>query len=105
MVYRIHLTGGDPVRTRVAQSPMPLSELDFASRTLQAPRLPVWLHAWRQRVVARLTPACRMPLSLIPAVGWSPSFACPARSGTYEELLERVRVALFTSCGSRCTHH
>ncbi|MEU6370290.1 winged helix-turn-helix domain-containing protein [Streptomyces sp. NPDC046931] len=91
MVYRIHFTTQDLARTRVAEAPMPLSELELAARVLQDRSQPVRLEAWRRRCLGRLTAPARMVLSLIPPVGWSPTFLAPSVAGTAEEVLEQVQ--------------
>jgi DNA-binding transcriptional ArsR family regulator len=91
VVYRIHFTVQDLARTRVAQAPMPLAELDNAARRLQDRSQPGRLDAWRRRARARLSSEAKMALSLIPSVGWSPSFLHEELTGSAEELLERLR--------------
>ncbi|MEU1309220.1 winged helix-turn-helix domain-containing protein [Streptomyces cinnamoneus] len=91
MGYRIHFTTEDLARTRVAEAPLPLSELGTAVRTLQDRSRPVLFDAWRSRVAGQLPAGARMALSLIPPVGWSPTFLNLPRAGTPEELLEEVR--------------
>ncbi|MFU8852024.1 DUF5937 family protein [Micromonospora sp. SL1-18] len=70
---------------------MPLIELDLAARALQDDSQPLRLSLWRQRAAARLTVNARMALSVIPAIGYSPSFHQPALPGTVEGVLEHVR--------------
>src|SRR5262245_27108671 len=89
MVYRIHFTIQDLARTRVAEAPMPLFELDLAARALQDRSQPARLDAWRQRARLLLPSRARMALSLIPPVGWS--FMALARTGGPEEVLEQAR--------------
>ncbi|MEU0785722.1 helix-turn-helix domain-containing protein [Streptomyces sp. NPDC006173] len=93
MVYRIHFTVQDLARTRVAEEPMPLHELELAARALQSRSQPARLDAWRHRARAQLSPQARMALALMPAVGYSPSFISPVQVGPVEELLEHVRSA------------
>ncbi|WP_328884897.1 winged helix-turn-helix domain-containing protein [Streptomyces sp. NBC_00316] len=91
MVYRIHFTVQDLARTRVAEAPMPLHELELAARALQSRSQPARLDAWRHRARTQLSAQARMALALMPAVGHSPGFLSPARAGAVEELLEQVR--------------
>lgn len=91
MVYRIHFTGEDLARTRVAEAPMPLSELNLATRLLQVRTQDPRLGAWRRSVSAPLPDSARMALSLFPPLAPSPTFAAPVLRGTPEELLELVR--------------
>jgi hypothetical protein len=88
MVQRIHFSFGDLARTRVAQAPMPLTELDLAARALQDRSQPARLDAWRHRARARLPAEARMALSLIPPVGWS--FVYPAQARTPAEAFEQM---------------
>ncbi|MEU1203547.1 MarR family winged helix-turn-helix transcriptional regulator [Streptomyces sp. NPDC005813] len=91
MVYRIHFTVQDLARTRVAEAPMPLHELELAARALQSRCRPARLDAWRRRARGQLSVQARAVLALMPAVGCSPGFLSPARAGGVEELLEQVR--------------
>ncbi|MGW3664703.1 winged helix-turn-helix domain-containing protein [Streptomyces sp. NPDC005141] len=91
MVYRIHFTVQDLARTRVAEGPMPLHELELAARALQSRSQPARLDAWRHRARAQLSAQARMALALMPAVGYSPGFISPVQVGPVEELLEYVR--------------
>jgi DNA-binding transcriptional ArsR family regulator len=89
-MIRIHFAIQDLARTRVAEARMLGSELDLAVRALQDRSQAVRLDAWRRRVRARLPGQARMVLSLIPSVGFSPSFTFSPRAGRSEELLEQV---------------
>jgi hypothetical protein len=91
MAYRIHFTSQDIARTRVADAPRPLLELECAMRALQNRSRPALLDSWRRRSRALLTPEARMALSLTPNVGFSPSFHTPAEDTSVEELLDQVR--------------
>ncbi|WP_392674639.1 winged helix-turn-helix domain-containing protein [Streptomyces sp. LN785] len=91
MVYRIHFTIQDLARTRVAEAPMPLHELELAARAVQSRSEPARLDDWRRRVRAQLSAQARMVLALMPAVGPSPGFLSPAKAGAVEELLDLVR--------------
>jgi DNA-binding transcriptional ArsR family regulator len=91
VTYRIHFTSQDLARTRVASVPMPLLELSFAARALKDRSQPVRLDQWRRHSGTRLSPEARLALSLIPSVGYSPSFVAPPGEGPPEELLESVR--------------
>ncbi|MET8327338.1 winged helix-turn-helix domain-containing protein [Streptomyces sp. NPDC005181] len=91
MVYRIHFTVQDLARTRVAEGPMPLHELELAARAVQSRSQPARFGAWRHRARAQLSAQARMALALMPAVGYSPGFLSPTKVGAVEELLEQVR--------------
>lgn len=91
MAYRIHFTPQDIARTRVANSPMPLMELDCAIRTLQDRTRPAQLDSWRRRSRGLLSADARMALSLVPGVGFSPSFLTPSTPGAPQEVLDLMR--------------
>jgi DNA-binding transcriptional ArsR family regulator len=91
MTYRIHFTTLDLARTRVTDSPMPGLELHFALRTLQSRSQPARLDAWRRRARARLTDDARMALSLVPPIGYAPTFLTPPQIDTPEAMLEAMR--------------
>jgi hypothetical protein len=97
VVYRIHFTAQDLARTRVAQAPMPLSELDSAARALRDRSQPARLDTWRRRARPRLTTEARMTLSLIPPIGWS--YGGPSESGRVEEVLDLMRAETRTEIG------
>ncbi|MEU8149441.1 winged helix-turn-helix domain-containing protein [Nonomuraea sp. NPDC048901] len=67
-----------------------MAELQLAIRMLQD-REAAWLDGWRRRVMPRLPQHARMVLSLVPAVGWAPTFLGPGKAGTLPELVEEVR--------------
>ncbi|MFJ8390923.1 ArsR/SmtB family transcription factor [Streptomyces sp. NPDC094438] len=90
MVYRVHFTVEDLMRTRVAQ-PSPLMELSAAVRMVQSRSHPIRFGAWRRAALADLDPKARMVLDLIPPGGWAPTFLSSAAIGSPHELLERAR--------------
>ncbi|WP_225848618.1 winged helix-turn-helix domain-containing protein [Streptomyces sp. HPF1205] len=91
MAYLIHFTTEDLARTKVTQAALPLMELDLAARALQDRSRPVRLDAWRQEARGRLSVHGRMALSLMPPVGWSPTFLDSSLNGSPEELLQQMR--------------
>jgi DNA-binding transcriptional ArsR family regulator len=91
VTYRIHFTAEDLARTNLARAALPLMELDLAARALQDGSQPVRLDAWRREARRRLTLQARMTLSLMPPVGWSPTFVDSSLTGAPEELLEQLR--------------
>lgn len=91
MGYRIHFTHLDLARTRVAEGPMPMHELELAARALQGRGQPMRFETWRRRARTQLSAQARMVLALMPAVGYSPGFLSPAKMGSFEDLLEHVR--------------
>jgi DNA-binding transcriptional ArsR family regulator len=91
MVYRVHFTAQDLARTRITPTPMPMIELMMAVRALQDHSQPVRLDSWRRDAAVGLSRSERMVLSLIPPVGWAPSWLMPAVAVSPSEALERVR--------------
>jgi DNA-binding MarR family transcriptional regulator len=89
-MYRIHFTTEDLARTHIAGAPMPLMELLAAARALQTRTRPVALDDWR-RSAHGLSVQARMALSLMPAVGWVPTFLSPPTAGTAEHVLDQLR--------------
>ncbi|WP_214416135.1 winged helix-turn-helix domain-containing protein [Sphaerisporangium fuscum] len=79
---------------------MPLAELQLAIRMLQSRGQPVRLDGWRRRILPRLSDQARMVLSLVPSVGWAPTFLGPGRTGTPEELFEQVRATPSATVGA-----
>lgn len=70
---------------------MALLELGLAIRALQDRSQPARLDLWRQRSGTHMSAEERMAVSLIPSVGYSPSYLGPSLGGTPEELLDYVR--------------
>jgi DNA-binding transcriptional ArsR family regulator len=92
MAYRIHFTSQDLARTRVAEGPMALPELVLAVRALQDRSQRARLDGWRRHSGAvPLSAGARMVISLIPPVGYSPSYLGPALPAPYDEGLEHIR--------------
>lgn len=92
VAYRIHFTSQDLARTCVAETPMALQELILALRVLRDRSRRARLDSWRRRsTAAPLSTGARMVLSLVPAIGYSPTYLGPALTGPPEEALERVR--------------
>ncbi|MFI1105523.1 winged helix-turn-helix domain-containing protein [Streptomyces melanogenes] len=91
MTLRIHFTADDLARTRLAEGPRPLLELDVALRVLRESAHPVRFDAWRRESFARLAPRARLAFEAVPVKGWSLEFLLPAEPGSAQELWERVR--------------
>ncbi|GAB3082644.1 winged helix-turn-helix domain-containing protein [Micromonospora schwarzwaldensis] len=91
MVYRIHFTIDDLARTRMVESPRPLTELVLAAWALRRRSQPARLAAWRQQVVTRLPARARMVFDLAPIGGYTPCFLSPTRPVDVKEQLEWVR--------------
>ncbi|MFG2217218.1 ArsR/SmtB family transcription factor [Streptomyces sp. NPDC048685] len=91
MPLRIHFTAEDLTRTRLADGPGPMLELDIALRLLQETSHPTRFGAWRRESLRRLSPRVRRLCDLIPPTGWTVDFLGHATAGTIEEALDRVR--------------
>ncbi|GGP32411.1 transcriptional regulator [Streptomyces melanogenes] len=91
VTLRIHFTADDLARTRLAEGPRPLLELDVALRVLREPVHPVRFDAWRRESFARLAPRARLAFEVVPVKGWSMEFLLPVEPGSAQELWERVR--------------
>jgi len=100
MTYRIHFTTLDLARTRVTNAPMPGLELHFALRTLQNRSQPARWDAWRRRARARLTDEARMALSLVPPIGYAPTFLTPPQIDTPGAMLEAMRTMPRSAVGA-----
>jgi DNA-binding transcriptional ArsR family regulator len=93
VVFRIHFTAEDLARTRIAGSPRPLLEANFAVRMLGERSQPPRLGAWRRQVLDRLPRNARVLFELMPPRGYTPMFLNPNRSGGVAEQLEFVCAA------------
>ncbi|KAB8162976.1 MarR family transcriptional regulator [Streptomyces sp. 3MP-14] len=91
MPLRIHLTAEDVARTRLAQEPRAMLELDLALRLLQEPSQPTRFGAWRGRSLRRLAPGARRLFDLVPPTGWSVGFLDRAMADSVEEAAEAIR--------------
>lgn len=91
MTLRIHFTADDLARTRLAEGPRPLLELDVALRVLRESVHPVRFDAWRRESFARLAPRTRLAFEVVPVTGWSLDFLLPVEPGGVQELWEGVR--------------
>ncbi|MGW6056694.1 winged helix-turn-helix domain-containing protein [Streptomyces sp. NPDC055189] len=91
MPLRLHFTAADLARTRLADGPRPMLELDIALRLLQEGSHPTRFGAWRRESLRRLPSGTRRLLDLIPPTGWTVDFLDHATVGSIDEALERVR--------------
>lgn len=91
MPLRIHFTAADLARTRLADGPRPMLELDIALRLLQEGSHANRFGAWRRQSLRRLPARSRRLLDLIPRTGWTVDFLDQAMAGSIDEALERVR--------------
>ncbi|GHJ45808.1 transcriptional regulator [Catellatospora sp. TT07R-123] len=85
-MLRIHFTGADLVRTRVAARPDPMWELALSIHLLRMRGTDPLLTAWKTGTVARLRPAgplraeTAMLLALNPPVGYFPDLLTPTEA-------------------------
>ncbi|OKI92597.1 hypothetical protein AMK10_22985 [Streptomyces sp. CB02058] len=91
MPLRIHFTAADLARTRLADAPRPMLELDIALRLLQEGSHPVRFGAWRRESLRRLSPRVRRLFDLTPPTGWTAGFLDHATADSLEEALDRLR--------------
>lgn len=91
VTLRIHFTADDLARTRVAEGPRPMLELDVALRVLQESVHRARFDAWRRESLARLAPRNRLAFDVVPPTGWSLDFLLPVEPGGVQELWEKVR--------------
>ncbi|MBH5335357.1 winged helix-turn-helix transcriptional regulator [Streptomyces pactum] len=91
MPLRIHFTAQDLARTRLAEAPRPMLELNIALRLLQEQSHPTRFGPWRRESLKRLSPQVRMLFDLVPPVGWSVDFLDHATVGGLDEALDLIR--------------
>jgi DNA-binding transcriptional ArsR family regulator len=78
-MLRIHFTGEDLARTRLATGPEPMWELLLSLHKLADAEGRLVFDGWRRRVRAGLPASARWLPHLAPPVGYSPDFLTPAR--------------------------
>ncbi|KNE81301.1 MULTISPECIES: ArsR/SmtB family transcription factor [Streptomyces] len=88
---RFHFTAEDLARTRVAEAPRPLLEVDIALRLLQERTYPVRFDAWRRQVLRHLSPQVRMLFEVTPSVGVSLNLLDAAAAREPRELFDEMR--------------
>ncbi|GAA2426396.1 winged helix-turn-helix domain-containing protein [Actinomadura vinacea] len=81
-MLRIHFTGEDLGRTRLATGPEPMWELLLSLHKLTDGEGRMIYDGWRRRVRAELPPSTRWLLHLAPPVGYSPDFLTPAQEAS-----------------------
>lgn len=91
MPLRIHFTPQDLARTRLAEGPRPMLELDIALRLLQEESHPTRFGPWRRESLRRLSPRVRGLFDLIPPTGWTVDFLDHATADSLDEALDRIR--------------
>lgn len=80
-MLRIHFTGADLMRTRIAGGPDPMWELTLSLHQLRSPSSPIF-RQWRRETIKRLHAAgladgLALLLSLVPQTGYFPDFLTP----------------------------
>lgn len=80
-MLRIHFTGADLMRTRIAAAPDPMWELTLSLHQLRSPSSPVF-REWRRNTLRRLRPTglLELLLTLVPQTGYFPDFLTPSES-------------------------
>ncbi|GGY52543.1 transcriptional regulator [Streptomyces djakartensis] len=91
MPVRIHFTTEDMARTRFAEAPRPLLELNIALRQLQERSHPTRFGQWRRESLRRLSPKVQQLFDLIPSTGWSVGFLGLPAAEDIEEVLDQIR--------------
>ncbi|MCS0639456.1 helix-turn-helix domain-containing protein [Streptomyces sp. LP05-1] len=81
-MLRVHFTGDDLARVRVATAPDPLWEITNSFQVLMTEENPLAFGEWRRLVRPVLPPACRMLAALLPPRGYSPDFLTPDPGGS-----------------------
>lgn len=77
-MLRVHFTGGDLARTRVADGPDPLWETVLSLHRLRPTHPEPALRTWREHVARTHHGPLRQLLPLVPARGYFPDFLTPA---------------------------
>lgn len=77
-MLRVHFTGGDLARTRVADGPDPLWESVLSLHRLRDTEQEPALRAWREHVARANCDPLRQLLPLVPPRGYFPDFLTPA---------------------------
>ncbi|WP_345666340.1 winged helix-turn-helix domain-containing protein [Streptomyces venetus] len=91
MPVRIHFTTEDMARTRFAEAPRPLLELNIALRQLQERSHPTRFGPWRRESLRRLSPRVQQLFDLIPSTGWSVGFLGLPAAKDIGEVLDQIR--------------
>ncbi|WP_409235643.1 ArsR family transcriptional regulator [Streptomyces sp. PA5.6] len=93
MTMRIHFTGVDLARTRLASGIRPLMELEIGIRLLQERSHPVRFDAWRRRAATGLHPRLGPLFDFVPALGASVGFLDMSGPENAADFTERLRSA------------
>lgn len=89
-MLRIHFTGADLGRTRLAAGPQPLWEILLSLHKLGDRDGGVIYDSWRRGTRARLTGETRWLCEIAPPRGYSPDFLTACGGGELPECLDRV---------------
>src|SRR5689334_11055263 len=85
-MLRIHFTGADLAKTRIAVAPDPMWELSLSSHQLRLRESHPFLDGWKRQVAHRLHPSgplrarVMLTLALTPPRGYFPDFMTPFES-------------------------
>ncbi|MFF8407982.1 ArsR/SmtB family transcription factor [Streptomyces omiyaensis] len=92
-VLRIHFTGDDLARVRIAAGPDPLWELLISLNRLRRRDAGVLLGPWLRASLPRVPSATRLLTALAPPTGYSADFLTPPGEGGVAERMEALRAA------------
>ncbi|MFD5324168.1 ArsR/SmtB family transcription factor [Streptomyces sp. NPDC127092] len=90
-MLRIHFTGEDLARMRIAPDPDPMWEMLLSLHRLQRRDAGVVLGPWLRESLPRVPPATRLLTALVPPAGFAPDFLTPAVGGGLAAQLEALR--------------
>ncbi|GAA2818606.1 winged helix-turn-helix domain-containing protein [Streptomyces showdoensis] len=90
-MLRIHFTGEDLARMRIAAEPDPMWEMQLSLHRLQRRDAGVVFGPWLRESLARVPPATRLLTTLVPATGYAPDFLTPAVGGGLAAQVEALR--------------
>ncbi|MFF0472947.1 ArsR/SmtB family transcription factor [Streptomyces sp. NPDC004284] len=90
-MLRIHFTGEDLGRIRIATGPDPMWEMLLSLHRLRRRDSGVLLGPWVRESLSRVPETTRMLTALTPPVGYSPDFLTPAVGGGLADRLEALR--------------
>ncbi|MEU3075430.1 winged helix-turn-helix domain-containing protein [Streptomyces laurentii] len=90
-MLRIHFTGEDLARVRIAPGPDPMWELLLSLHRLRRRDAGVLFRPWLREALPRVPPVTRLLTALAPPVGYTVDFLTPAVGGGLTERIEALR--------------